>query len=1428
MKKAWSRKEPLPAPTKLKAHVLQLIAPLKVPVPEGKPWWIVAVMIFVVGMVLAMLFLSFSSGQRTFMGVGGIFPLFMVFGMIAMLVGGRFGGNNQMSRSKMDSLRAQFMAMLDRQRKTAGEAADELDANYRWYHPPTDTLEAAVGGPRMWERRPDGEDSWFGVVRVGRGMTSLTEAKALSLADPVDDMPTDTEMEPATGVALQEFIRCQQSAYGTPALISLLAEPGWWLDGDREQVLGLMRAVLAQMTFSHGPDYLRVMVVTDDIEEWESAKWLPHVADDQLEDAAGPLRMVYQSVRELRDTDVLANRSAFSPRHAGHQGPVDPCPHTVIISDVGEHDWSGVPGMSKISASDGDPTGLAGFTVFDLRGTVPLCVTPQRLLRVTSGDVIEAVPRDINTFDTKKAATAVFFAKADLMSADDFENFAQGMARWRLAASYETIDLGEELGSRARDVTGFYGITDPANINFEALYKSRRSILSPGRMDVPFGIRVDTGELISLNNRDMSEGGDGPHGLMVGTTGSGKTESLKTWILSLMCAHPPENLQLVLADFKGGQGVKPFEGSPHTACVITDLEEDQSLVGRFIDGLFGEIARRKRMLAEANVPNALEYNQKRIDLARNPDGPQLEPMPILQVVLDEFTQAFKMTEDMWLAFDEVGRQGRAYWIHMLLASQEVDSRAGKLLENCGYRVVLKTGTATSASTAGVPAALRLPKKAGLAYLRLGEDEQIKVQFDYLWRDYRKPGTDEDESVDDTPEESVNHFEPQLFSVKPNWIDGTDTGADGENPATVDETPELGDGDGGEQGDASRAAEAELMRKPKVGDVMLEQFRAMPFTPYRLFCPPLDQPRTIDDVVEMHLGRVWGQEYRYSRQPSLQFPVGIIDRPFKQDQQPLVVNGNDNLLVVGGQGSGKTTVLQNLICAAAMTHSPEQVQFYVLALSSSALTSVRELPHVGHVAQLIDEDGIRRIVAELLALLERRQRGFGGDWHVNSMDEFRARKAALAGKTPQEAAQDPVSTDAYGDVYLVVDNMFALSDASSTFRGKDKLVDQIVRLIMDGRSFGIHVIVSANRPGNIPPGVRTLFDVNRIELKMATADATLVRGSEAGKVPHKPGRGMVAQNYPREGVDKVGLHTLMARPALRGADKHTFESQSVVAMVARLAEGYQPAGSVHLLPHRIGLAQLQESAARHQHTGMVWAMNEFSLPVGLENFQSPFLEIVGEPKCGRTTTCAAIMTEIGRVYAPGSSTAVRDSNDQRRRAQVWLASPDRKLLRVLGPDYVEQYAYRPDTTKEMIKNLAAVLADRLPKAGFSVDQAFEQSWEGPEIFLVIDDGHRFAGGFDSAFAPLVDAANAAEDVGLHIIYTRLFGGWVNSGGRDPLVATMNQANPNLLVMDSKPDDGFVRAGWKGHPMPPGRGFLMGTDPSGTYVQVGWVPVDSGNG
>ena len=193
--------------------------------------------VMVIGLVVGMVAISFASGARTFNGMGAIFPVVSVLGIGAMLFGGRFGGGQQMTRGKLDALRARFLLVLDELRERISQAADNLDVNYRWYHPPVDTLAAAVGGPRMWERNPNGKDTWFGVARVGVGMTSLVEGGAVTFTEP-DDMPTEVELEPATGTALQEFVRAQSVAYGTPALVSLLVEPGYRLDGDRDRVLG--------------------------------------------------------------------------------------------------------------------------------------------------------------------------------------------------------------------------------------------------------------------------------------------------------------------------------------------------------------------------------------------------------------------------------------------------------------------------------------------------------------------------------------------------------------------------------------------------------------------------------------------------------------------------------------------------------------------------------------------------------------------------------------------------------------------------------------------------------------------------------------------------------------------------------------------------------------------------------------------------------------------------------------------------------------------------------------------------------------------------------------------------------------------------------------------------------------------------------------
>src|SRR3954447_22864091 len=231
MKKGFKRETPPAPPAVIKPEPIALLTPLKTLPPEGKSPWLVIIGVVVIGMILGIVVVSYASGARTFTGAGSIMPVVGIGGIGMMMFGGRmFGGGSgqQMTRGKLDALRARFLRVLDELRERIDDAADNLDVKYPRYYPPVHTLAAAAGGPLMWSRSPSGADSWFGVVRVGVGMTSLVEGGAVTFTEPTD-MPTEPEMEPATGTALEEFVRAQSVAYGTPALLSLLVEPGYRL-----------------------------------------------------------------------------------------------------------------------------------------------------------------------------------------------------------------------------------------------------------------------------------------------------------------------------------------------------------------------------------------------------------------------------------------------------------------------------------------------------------------------------------------------------------------------------------------------------------------------------------------------------------------------------------------------------------------------------------------------------------------------------------------------------------------------------------------------------------------------------------------------------------------------------------------------------------------------------------------------------------------------------------------------------------------------------------------------------------------------------------------------------------------------------------------------------------------------------------------------
>lgn len=1384
MKRGFARPTPEKPPV-IKPENIVLSTPLSIPPPEGKPWWLIVVGVVVVGLLGGMVAMVFASGSHVFGGIGSIFPLFMMVGIMMMMFRGMGGGQQQMSRPKLDAMRAQFMLMLDMLRETAQESADSMDANYRWFHPAPNTLAAAVGSPRMWERKPDGKDLNFGVVRVGVGMTR----PEVTWGEP-QNMPTDIELEPVTGKALQEFGRYQSVVYNLPKMVSLLVEPWYALVGERKQVLGLMRAIICQLAFSHGPDHVQMIVVSSDLDQWDWVKWLPHFGDSRRHDAAGNARMVYTSVREFaaEQAELFAGRGSFTPRHASSSAQT-PTPHTVIIADVDDPQWEYV-----ISAE-----GVDGVTFFDLTGSSMWTDIPERKLQFDKTGVIEALPRDRDTWmviDDK----AWFFALTDQVSIAEAEEFAQKLAQWRLAEAYE--EIGQRVAHiGARDILSYYGIDDPGNIDFDSLWASRTDTMGRSRLRAPFGNRSDNGELLFLDMKSLDEGGDGPHGVMSGTTGSGKSTLVRTVIESLMLSHPPEELQFVLADLKGGSAVKPFAGVPHVSRIITDLEEDQALMERFLDALWGEIARRKAICDSAGVDDAKEYNSVRARMRAR--GQDMAPLPMLVVVIDEFYEWFRIMPTAVDVLDSIGRQGRAYWIHLMMASQTIESRAEKLMENMGYRLVLKARTAGAAQAAGVPNAVNLPAQAGLGYFRKSLEDIIRFQAEFLWRDYFQPGVSIDGEEAPALVHSIDYIRPQLFTNSFTPLEVSVGGPDIE-PVVAQpngEVLESDDIEGGEDEDE------EGVRTPKVGTVIIDQLRKIKFEPYRLWQPPLTQPVAIDDLVNRFLGRPWHKEYGSAC--NLVFPIGIIDRPYKHDQPPWTVDTSGpgaNVLILGAGGSGKTTALQTLICSAALTHTPQQVQFYCLAYSSTALTTVSRIPHVGEVAGPTDPYGVRRTVAELLALVRERKRSFL-ECGIASMEMFRRRK--FGGEA------GPVPDDGFGDVYLVIDNYRALAEENEV------LIEQVNVIINQGPSFGVHVVVTADRESELRPPVRSGFG-SRIELRLAAVeDAKLVRSRFAKDVPVKPGRGMVAVNYVRLDSDpQAGLHTLVARPALGSTPDNVFECDSVVAAVSRLTSAQAP--PVRRLPARFGVEQVRELASRDTRQGVgaggiAWAISELDLaPVYLNFAENSHLMVTGRRECGRTTTLATIMSEIGRLYAPGASSAPPPAPG-RPSAQVWLVDPRRQLLTALGSDYVERFAYNLDGVVAMMGELAAALAGREPPPGLSAEELLSRSWwSGPEIFLIVDDIQQLPPGFDSPLHKAVPFVNRAADVGLHVIVTRTFGGW-SSAGSDPMLRALHQANAPLLVMDADPDEGFIRGKMKGGPLPRGRGLLMAED-TGVFVQV----------
>ena len=324
---------------------------------QSKPPTWVWVAIFVAAVVVLMVMLYRSGARQLSTGSFFIFPV-MLMSML-MMVRGRGGGDKDSRPAAINHRRAQYLRKLDEIRLDVHKKARAQAVEIAWFHPDpaNGALVRLVGSPRMWERDPKARN--FGHVRLGVGVTQLKTR----LIPPVK-VPPPEHAETVSAIAARDFLLTQNVVHDVSRPLHLFDQPGWCFfahEPDRLRIQGVLRALLCQLCVFHGPDHLQVAIVTDDLPAWEWAKWLPHVADDELIDASGPARLMFADVGAFmnRFEAQLRGRPRFSPAMQGAGDSIAESRRLVVAVDC--------PG-ANCSPILGPGGGRSGISVLEATG----------------------------------------------------------------------------------------------------------------------------------------------------------------------------------------------------------------------------------------------------------------------------------------------------------------------------------------------------------------------------------------------------------------------------------------------------------------------------------------------------------------------------------------------------------------------------------------------------------------------------------------------------------------------------------------------------------------------------------------------------------------------------------------------------------------------------------------------------------------------------------------------------------------------------------------------------------------------------------------------------------------------------------------------------------------------------------------------------
>ena len=972
-----------------------------------------------------------------------------------------------------------------------------------------------------------------------------------------------------------------------------------------------------------------------------------------------------------------------------------------------------------------------------------------------------------------------FAATPDVMPLVEAEVLARAVAAWEPQDAATRFVAERAADARAgQDFLDLFQIEDARVWDPTTLWSQ---LTTTTRLRAPLGKNPSTGKTVWLDLKEGAEGGMGPHGMLTGQIGSGKSETLVSFCLAIAMLHPPEALQMILGDFKGETAMMKLADIPHCQGVVSNLAESAARLDRFEDMINGETARREAILKASGYKDVRDYER-----ARATTRPDLEPLGTLLIVLDEFSELLRIRPRLAETFDVVARKGRGLWMHILNASQRVETgRMAGMIAQQTYSIGLKLKDASQSRAAiGSTRAYEDLKGApqGTGFLVFDDDHTLFRSY-YVSAPFIAPVAGRQQRR----RQEGQYIDPRRFgaAVEPLPLD-IEVGEEEPNDDLADEISI-------EQMsvDADTVVSVLVQRLAQAG----RSGRPM----HKLYLPPLDETPVVavDEVAQEFWGRDW---LDVTADSGLTIPYAREDDPFDHSQKLLSVDlsgSMGNAAIIGATQSGKSTALQSIMANLAVSHSPQRVQFYCIDLGGGKLQNMSGLPHVSGVAGQGNEERLTRILSEVERLLASRVR----NWELAGIDltEFRARK--FAGK-PGE-----VPEDGYGDVFLFVDKMAAL---------KIKAQELYTRISELGSSsalnYGIHLVVSNDQWTSLPYSLTSKFGT-RIELRMADYRESEMGDRERAKtVPDQPGRGL----------KRGGMHFLMsapvATPTLTGAHGTvTYDQSSVEATCRLIAQSWQRRGVAGAPP----LPELPIELHWHE-LGPVPAgtlklgVGEVALDtVGVDLTAATNFYVVGSSGSGRTTVMRTLVTAIQDAFTP-------------TQAQIVAFDPDLKLAAYIEPQYLAVHIDNPSVD---VGAIAAHLAkrftsERRPPENATAHERAQWRFSGPRYFIVIDDLHLFnapgstmASRLMPALEPVIERG---RQMGVHVMASLNGTGWAASSAHNKVVTAMDRAGAGVLILDGTRADGVIVDGVRAAPRAPGRGELVYRKLGRQLMQVALPP------